>query len=82
MEELLCISPIDGRYHKTTESLNEYFSEYALIKYRIIIEIKWLLKLNEILKLNLSENNINELNNIIQKFNILINNLDKNHILN
>ena len=43
MNNLLNISPIDGRYHEKTKELADYFSEYALIKYRIIIEIKWLL---------------------------------------
>lgn len=70
MEELLCISPIDGRYHKTTEKLNEYFSEYALIKYRVIVEIKWLLKLNEIININFSKEEIDSLNGIIDNFNI------------
>lgn len=70
MEELLCISPIDGRYHKTTEKLNEYFSEYALIKYRVIIEIKWLLELDKILNINLSKSEIENLNKIIDEFNI------------
>lgn len=69
MEELLCISPIDGRYHKITESLNEYFSEYALIKYRIVVEIKWLLKLNEVININFSLDQINVLNSIIANFN-------------
>lgn len=70
MEELLCLSPIDGRYHITTEKLNEYFSEYALIKYRVIVEIKWLLKLNEVININLSSKQINSLNSIIDNFNI------------
>ena len=70
MEELLCISPIDGRYHKTTEKLNEYFSEYALIKYRVVVEIKWLLKLDDVININLSSEQINSLNNIIANFNI------------
>lgn len=69
MEELLCISPIDGRYHKITESLNEYFSEYALIKYRVVVEIKWLLKLNEVININFSLAQINALNSIIANFN-------------
>ena len=71
MEELLCISPIDGRYHKTTEKLNEYFSEYALIKYRVIVEIKWLLKLNEIININFSKEQIGSLNSIIDNFNTI-----------
>ena len=70
MEELLCISPIDGIYHNTTEKLNEYFSEYALIKYRVVIEIKWLLKLNEVISINFSLAQINALNSIIANFNI------------
>lgn len=69
MEELLCISPIDGRYHKITEGLNEYFSEYALIKYRVVVEIKWLLKLNEVININFSLAQINALNSIIANFN-------------
>lgn len=36
------ISPLDGRYGNIGEQLGEYFSEYALIKYRILVEIKWL----------------------------------------
>lgn len=42
---LTAISPIDGRYSKQVESLQEYFSEYALIKYRVMIEIDYLLLL-------------------------------------
>ena len=53
MDELLNISPIDGRYHNITKELNPFFSEFALIKYRTIVEIKWLLYL-------LNENIINE----------------------
>lgn len=48
MEELntiYAISPIDGRYAKMVEDLREYFSEYALIKYRVLVEVKWLIKL-------------------------------------
>lgn len=70
MDELLCISPIDGRYHKTTEKLNEYFSEYALIKYRVFVEIKWLFELNNILNIGLSETEIDNLNKILDHFDI------------
>ncbi len=38
---LKAISPIDGRYAKTTLPLADYFSEYALIRYRVFIEIKY-----------------------------------------
>jgi len=34
IDNLLCISHIDGRYHNYTKQLNHYFSEFALFKYR------------------------------------------------
>jgi adenylosuccinate lyase len=42
-----CISPIDGRYRDKTIVLNKYFSEYAFIKYRLLIEIKYLIELSK-----------------------------------
>lgn len=42
LSELTAISPIDGRYLKKTQSLVPYFSEFALIYYRLIVEIRWL----------------------------------------
>ena len=68
MEELLCISPIDGRYHKITEKLNKYFSEYALIKYRVLVEIQWLLQLNTLLGIGLSNLDVENLNKISKDF--------------
>jgi len=38
---LTAVSPIDGRYHGKTEALTDYFSEYALIKYRVHVEIEY-----------------------------------------
>ena len=43
LSPLTAISPIDGRYHQQVEHLDEYFSEYALIKYRVLVEIEYLL---------------------------------------
>lgn len=43
MSQLTSISPIDGRYHKQTASLGAYFSEYALIKYRVLVEVHYFL---------------------------------------
>ena len=40
---LTAISPVDGRYRKHVQHLDEYFSEYALIKYRVFVEIEYLL---------------------------------------
>jgi adenylosuccinate lyase len=42
---LSAISPIDGRYRNTTAKLSEYFSEYALIKYRVFVEIEYFIAL-------------------------------------
>jgi adenylosuccinate lyase len=42
---LTAISPIDGRYHEKTKVLGEYFSEYALIKYRVFVEIQYFIAL-------------------------------------
>ena len=39
LDALTAVSPIDGRYHGKTKSLADYFSEYALIKYRVRVEI-------------------------------------------
>jgi adenylosuccinate lyase len=44
---LLSISPVDGRYIDKTKELSAYFSEYALIQYRVYIEIRYLLQLSE-----------------------------------
>ena len=40
---LTAISAVDGRYRKQVQQLDEYFSEYALMKYRVIVEIEYLL---------------------------------------
>lgn len=45
---LEAISPVDGRYRKQTESLINYYSEYALIKYRILVEIEYFIALCEV----------------------------------
>lgn len=45
---LMSISPIDGRYANKTDLLQNYFSEYALIKYRVKVEIEYFISLCEI----------------------------------
>lgn len=47
LNALTAISPVDGRYRKTTEELSAYFSEYGLIKYRVLIEIEYFIALCE-----------------------------------
>ena len=39
---LTALSPLDGRYHGKVDALRNYFSEYGLIRYRVLIEIEWL----------------------------------------
>ncbi len=53
---LTAISPIDGRYRDKVDELAEYFSEYALIKYRVRVEVEYFIALCEL--------NISPLNNI------------------
>jgi adenylosuccinate lyase len=45
---LFAISPVDGRYASKTKDLQSYFSEFALIKYRVLIEIEYFISLCEL----------------------------------
>jgi adenylosuccinate lyase len=45
LNELNAISPVDGRYRGSTKDLAIYFSEYALIKYRVLVEIEYFISL-------------------------------------
>jgi adenylosuccinate lyase len=47
LNQLTAISPIDGRYRKQLHQLDEYYSEYALIKYRVWVEVEYFLQLAE-----------------------------------
>jgi adenylosuccinate lyase len=47
LNSLTAISPIDGRYRKQLHHLDEYFSEFALMKYRVLIEVEYFLFLAE-----------------------------------
>ena len=70
---LTAISPIDGRYRSKTEKLSQYFSEYALIKYRVKVEIEYFITLCEIplpqLK-NFDKTLFNQLRGIYKDFTI------------
>ena len=48
LSELTAVSPVDGRYHGKTEALAGYFSEYALIRYRVKVEIEYFIALCEL----------------------------------
>ena len=69
MNSLNAISPIDGRYSHLTSKLNKFFSESALIKYRIHIEIKYFLELCEIIPSlkKITKSNIKEIRLISEK---------------
>lgn len=47
LQALTAISPIDGRYRKTAEPLSPFFSEFGLIKYRVLVEIEYFIALSE-----------------------------------
>jgi len=57
--KLTAISPIDGRYRDKTNELENYFSEYGLIKYRVLVEIEYFIALCEIPLPQLSDINKN-----------------------
>ncbi|MBF1602186.1 MAG: adenylosuccinate lyase [Prevotella sp.] len=48
LDALTAVSPIDGRYRSKTESLADYFSEYALIRYRVRVEIEYFITFCEL----------------------------------
>lgn len=70
MNTLLSISPIDGRYRAKVAKLENYFSEFALIKYRVRVEIEYFIELSkEIDEIGvLSDNQVNELRKLYQHF--------------
>ena len=69
--ELSAISPIDGRYSQLVENLQEIFSEYALIKYRIFVEIEWFIHLSK-------QRNIKELPHLTKQSITYLSNIEKN----
>lgn len=73
LTQLTAISPVDGRYRSKCESLDKYFSEFALIHYRVRVEVEYFIALCEIPLPQLSGVNKNifpELRNIYINFTI------------
>jgi len=71
LTQLNAISPIDGRYRNKTKALKDYFSEEALIKYRVLVEIEYFIALCEIPLPQLADFNtalFPELQKIYQEF--------------
>ncbi|HEX5653980.1 MAG TPA: adenylosuccinate lyase [Chitinophagaceae bacterium] len=65
---LSAISAIDGRYRKQVQHLDEYFSEYALMKYRVLVEIEYLLFLEKKKFFRLSNKTIKHLHKLVTEF--------------
>ena len=42
LNSLTAVSPVDGRYGRKTENLRPIFSEYGLIRHRVLVEVRWL----------------------------------------
>lgn len=71
LSSLTAISPIDGRYGDKADMLRSIFSEFGLLKYRVLIEIRWLQKLSEI-------DGIKEVPSFSQKANDFLSNIAQN----
>lgn len=73
LSALTALSPVDGRYGSKTKDLREYFSEYGLIKQRVVVEVRWLQALakhkdiSEVPAFSSAANTL--LNNIVDDFN-------------
>jgi len=65
---LTAVSPIDGRYRRHVQHLDEYFSEYALIRYRVFVEIEYLLFLADKKFLKLSNKATKHLKKLQEDF--------------
>jgi len=68
---LEAISPIDGRYAAKTKVLQNYFSEFALFKYRVLVEVEYFIALSEKSNLiQLTDNHKNSLRSLHKDFNV------------
>ena len=70
LNSLTAISAIDGRYRHQVQHLDEYFSEYALIKYRVTIEIEYLFFLSSKKYFRLSPNTVKHLTSVKEDFSV------------
>ncbi|KAG6399265.1 hypothetical protein SASPL_140741 [Salvia splendens] len=74
LSSLAALCPLDGRYWSKVKDLAPFMSEFGLIKYRVVVEIKWLLKLSQIHEvsevLKFSKEAESYLQNLIDQFNL------------
>lgn len=72
MTALLNVSPVDGRYQAQTKDLSPFFSEFGLIKYRVLIEIEYFISLSSLnlkgFNLTLNQQQTEQLRNIYKNF--------------
>ncbi|PIN18913.1 Adenylosuccinate lyase [Handroanthus impetiginosus] len=74
LSSLTALSPLDGRYWAKVKDLAPFMSEFGLIKFRVLVEIRWLLKLSQIAEVpevpRFSEEAESYLQNLIDQFNM------------
>lgn len=70
LNNLTAISPVDGRYRRQVQFLDEYFSEYALIKYRVHVEVEYFFFLADKNFFALHEESRQHLNNLKENFSL------------
>ncbi len=68
LSPLTAVSPVDGRYNKATLQLAQYFSEYALIKYRLKVEVEYFITLAEHKFFKIDAKNKKALRSLIEDF--------------
>ncbi len=72
--DITALSPLDGRYHTKVDALRSYFSEFALIRFRVQVEIAWLKALSEqpgIIEVpNFSPQTYVQLDNLVESFSL------------
>jgi adenylosuccinate lyase len=70
LQQLTAISPVDGRYYAQLQSLSGYFSEFALMKYRVHVEIEYFIALKEARLFKLTEKQEKALRGIAEAFDL------------
>ena len=72
LNSLTAVSPVDGRYRKATEILSDYFSEYALIKMRVYVEVEYFVELCPLLPAlwEVSADDVYKIRNIYSDFSL------------
>ncbi|WP_225860172.1 MULTISPECIES: adenylosuccinate lyase [Chitinophaga] len=70
LQPLTAISPLDGRYRKQLEELSAYFSEFALIRYRVMVEVEYFIALSEQKIFSLPKTKVPALRRIYQELTV------------